>query len=51
MHSDAFDLKALIRPVVDFPKPGVIFRDIPAVPVAARAALCGRPVHRALCRG
>ena len=28
MHSDTFDLKALIRPVVDFPKPGVIFRDI-----------------------
>ncbi|WP_367238983.1 adenine phosphoribosyltransferase [Pseudomonas fulva] len=28
MHSDAFYLKALIRPVVDFPKPGVIFRDI-----------------------
>ena len=28
MHSDAFDLKALIRPVADFPKPGVIFRDI-----------------------
>ena len=28
MHSDTFDLKALIRPVPDFPKPGVIFRDI-----------------------
>lgn len=28
MYSDTFDLKALIRPVVDFPKPGVIFRDI-----------------------
>jgi len=28
MHSEAFDLKVLIRPVVDFPKPGVIFRDI-----------------------
>ncbi|CAM4073331.1 Adenine phosphoribosyltransferase [Pseudomonas reidholzensis] len=28
MHSDTFDLKALIRPVIDFPKPGVIFRDI-----------------------
>lgn len=28
MPTDAFDLKSLIRPVTDFPKPGVIFRDI-----------------------
>ena len=28
MPSESFDLKSLIRPVVDFPKPGVIFRDI-----------------------
>lgn len=28
MHSDTFNLKALIRPVPNFPKPGVIFRDI-----------------------
>jgi len=28
MPSENFDLKSLIRPVVDFPKPGVIFRDI-----------------------
>jgi adenine phosphoribosyltransferase len=27
-RSDEYNLKALIRPVVDFPKPGVIFRDI-----------------------
>ena len=28
MFIDAFDIKSLIRPVIDFPKPGVIFRDI-----------------------
>ena len=28
MPSDTFNLKALIRPVMDFPKPGVVFRDI-----------------------
>ena len=28
MVSDDFCLKTLIRPVIDFPKPGVIFRDI-----------------------
>lgn len=28
MVTDAFCLKSLIRPVPDFPKPGVIFRDI-----------------------
>ncbi|MBV6288897.1 adenine phosphoribosyltransferase [Pseudomonas aegrilactucae] len=28
MPTETFDLKALIRPVPDFPKPGVIFRDI-----------------------
>lgn len=28
MPTDAFVLKSLIRPVTDFPKPGVIFRDI-----------------------
>lgn len=29
MHlDDEFSLKTLIRPVVDFPKPGVVFRDI-----------------------
>ena len=28
MIFDAFDIKTLIRPVVDFPKPGVVFRDI-----------------------
>jgi adenine phosphoribosyltransferase len=28
MPSENFDLKSLIRPVPDFPKPGVIFRDI-----------------------
>lgn len=28
MTFDAFDIKSLIRPVIDFPKPGVIFRDI-----------------------
>ncbi|PSS52839.1 adenine phosphoribosyltransferase [Pseudomonas sp. BBP2017] len=28
MRSDTFDLKTLIRPVPDFPKAGVIFRDI-----------------------
>ena len=28
MAFDSFDIKSLIRPVIDFPKPGVIFRDI-----------------------
>ena len=28
MTFDSFDIKSLIRPVIDFPKPGVIFRDI-----------------------
>ena len=28
MVFDSFDIKSLIRPVIDFPKPGVIFRDI-----------------------
>jgi adenine phosphoribosyltransferase len=28
MSFDEFSIKTLIRPVVDFPKPGVIFRDI-----------------------
>lgn len=28
MIFDEFDIKTLIRPVVDFPKPGVVFRDI-----------------------
>ncbi|WP_017905634.1 adenine phosphoribosyltransferase [Pseudomonas asplenii] len=28
MAFDTFDIKSLIRPVIDFPKPGVIFRDI-----------------------
>ncbi|QAX82165.1 adenine phosphoribosyltransferase [Candidatus Pseudomonas adelgestsugas] len=28
MTFDAFDIKSLIRTVIDFPKPGVIFRDI-----------------------
>ena len=28
MLIDSFDIKSLIRPVIDFPKPGVIFRDI-----------------------
>ncbi|HBX55881.1 MAG TPA: adenine phosphoribosyltransferase, partial [Pseudomonas sp.] len=28
MIFDEFSIKTLIRPVVDFPKPGVIFRDI-----------------------
>ncbi|MET0947230.1 MAG: adenine phosphoribosyltransferase, partial [Pseudomonas sp.] len=28
MTVDPFCFKSLIRPVVDFPKPGVIFRDI-----------------------
>ena len=28
MTADEFNFKSLIRPVVDFPKPGVIFRDI-----------------------
>ena len=28
MITDSFCIKSLIRPVVDFPKPGVIFRDI-----------------------
>ena len=28
MSSDSFALKSLIRPVLDFPKPGVVFRDI-----------------------
>lgn len=28
MAFDSFDIKSLIRPVLDFPKPGVIFRDI-----------------------
>lgn len=27
MVIDSFDIKSLIRPVIDFPKPGVIFRD------------------------
>lgn len=28
MNFDALDIKTLIRPVIDFPKPGVVFRDI-----------------------
>lgn len=28
MTSDQSNFKSLIRPVVDFPKPGVVFRDI-----------------------
>ncbi len=28
MIFDEFSIKTLIRPVVDFPSPGVIFRDI-----------------------
>ena len=28
MIFDEFDIKSLIRPVPDFPKPGVVFRDI-----------------------
>lgn len=28
MIFDEFTIKTLIRPVLDFPKPGVIFRDI-----------------------
>ena len=28
MVFDSFDIKSLIRPVIDVPKPGVIFRDI-----------------------
>ncbi|MDC7825004.1 adenine phosphoribosyltransferase [Pseudomonas sp. BLCC-B13] len=28
MIFDEFDIKSLIRPVLDFPKPGVVFRDI-----------------------
>ena len=28
MIFDEFDIKSLIRPVQDFPKPGVVFRDI-----------------------
>lgn len=28
MIFDEFALKSLIRPVPDFPKPGVVFRDI-----------------------
>ena len=28
MVFDSFDIKSLIRPVIDFPKPGVIFREI-----------------------
>ena len=39
MTFDSFDIKSLIRPVIDFPKPGVIFRDItPPVPIAPRPA-------------
>lgn len=38
MVSDDFCLKTLIRPVIDFPKPGVIFRDI--TPSTSRPAPC-----------
>ena len=37
MVSDDFCLKTLIRPVVDFPKPGVIFRDITPLYQSPRA--------------
>ena len=37
MVSDDFCLKTLIRPVIDFPKPGVIFRDITPLYQSPRA--------------
>ena len=37
MVSDDFCLKPLIRPVIDFPKPGVIFRDITPLYQSPRA--------------
>ena len=37
MPTDAFDLKSLIRPVTDFPKPGGIFRDITPLYQSPRA--------------
>lgn len=38
MVFDSFDIKSLIRPVIDFPKPGVIFRDI--TPCSSRPRPC-----------
>lgn len=52
MTRDDFCLKSLIRPVIDFPKAGVIFRDItPLYPIPPRHARHCRHLYRTLRRG
>ena len=44
MPADTVDLKSLIRTIPDYPKPGILFRDITTLladPVGLRAAVDG----------